>query len=661
MPGFKSPYPLREGQADLIQYFEEALSSGGVCLAHAPTGIGKTLAALLAALPNLPEDGKILYAVNRKNQIPIILKELRMINAQNGTSFRAAAFASKADLCRDGDLKKLGYRELLEACELRRKSWACPYHRALYENPEDPGSTARPESARRRKSQAATEFERKILDEMPPPHLLERMAKRVEEDAGSPPICLYEVLKWAAKSSEVVVGTFWYSFHPLVSQSILRSLSVSMGKCILICDEAHNLPKFCRESLSHGISQTRIDYAIEETRRYSEEFEKIGISGKGIEDLLLAFSGLFERFEFTSEGKHLPFGLARAFMARAGIRSLEGPIESLEAAGEAVLESKIAEGQQPTSNLATAGSFIRPFLLCNDHAFERFCVLSRTPKGRSVRRLEIRCLDPASLSSSVLDPGQPTAAKGAVLMSGTLVPGGYYRDILGIPFAPHREFPNIFPAANRALFLDDTISLAWKARSESMYRAILEKLLAVKAHTPGGCMFFFPSYEVMKEILALYPSDDLFVERRASTKREEVESALKSSRSVLAVMGASLGEGVDLPGLVRAIAVFGLPLDRISDMVKLGMEYYNAKFPGKGRDYFYYLPAVTKIVQSAGRAHRSSEDKAALYVFDRRFCRYYLGSAPSWWRDEGVRLKGTEDLIARTQEFWAPSSAGTGI
>lgn len=612
----------------------------------------------MAALPNLPEDGKILYAVNRKNQIPIILKELRMINEQNGTSFKATAFASKADLCRDADLRKMGYRELLEACELRRKGWACPYHNALYENPEDPGALSPPESRRRKKSQAAVELEHRILEEMPPPHLLERTAKRVEAESRSAPLCLYEVLKWAAKSSEVVVGTFWYSFHPVVSQSLLRSLAVSMGKCVLICDEAHNLPKFCREALSQAISRTRIDYAIEEAARYSEEFEKIGIPQKGIEDFLLALSGLFDRFKFTPEGKHLPHGLVRAHMSRAGISALEAPIGSLEAAGEAVLESKIADGQPPTSNLAIAGSFIRPFLLCNDRAFERFCVLSRTPRGRSVRRLEIRCLDPAPLSSSVLDPRQPTGARGAVLMSGTLVPGDYYRDILGIPSAAHREFPNIFPAANRALFLDDTISLAWKARTEEMYRSILEKVLAVKSHTPGGCMFFFPSYEVMNEVLDLYPSDDLLVEKRASTKREEVESALLSKRSVMAVMGASLGEGLDLPGLVRAIAIFGLPLDRISDMVKLGMEYYNAKFPGKGRDYFYYLPAVTKIVQSAGRAHRSSGDKAALYVFDRRFCKYYLGSAPGWWREEAVRLKDTEDLIARTQEFWAPPMAG---
>ncbi len=654
MLGLESPYPLREGQGDLVRYFSEVLCSGGVCLAHAPTGIGKTLAALLAALPNLPEDGKILYAVNRKNQIPIVLKEIRGINATNGTNFRAVAFASKGDLCRDADLKKLGYRELLEACELRRKSRSCPCHNAIYAGAEEVPAPRHLQGFRRlTKSQAALELERRILEEMPAPHMLERMAEQVEEDSGSPPLCLYEVLKSAAKSSEVIVGTFWYSFHPLVSQSLLRSLSLTMGRCVLICDEAHNLPRFCREAMSHGISEGRVEHAIDELKRYSNELEKAGMSGRGIEEFLLAIMGIFDRFKFTPDGKHLPYGLVRAFFGRLGMGSLEGSVESLESAGELILESKIAEGQPPISSLATAGSFIRPFLLCSDRAFERFCVLSRTPRGRSVKRLEIRCLDPAPLSAAVLDPRQPTAARCSVLMSGTLVPGEYYKDILGIPSAPHREFPNIFPRENRALFLDDTISLAWKARTQDMYRLIVEKVAVIKAHTPGGCMFFFPSYEVMNEVRGLCQAEDFLVERRASTRREEVVSALESKRSVFAVMGASLSEGLDLPGLVKAIAIFGLPLDRISDMIRLGMDYYNAKFPGKGRDYFYYLPAVTRIVQSAGRAHRSSEDKAALYVFDRRFCRYYLASAPSWWKEEGIRLRGTEDLILRTEQFWS--------
>lgn len=185
-----------------------------------------------------------------------------------------------------------------------------------------------------------------------------------------------------------------------------------------------------------------------------------------------------------------------------------------------------------------------------------------------------------------------------------------------------------------------------------MYDRITEKMVAIRTHTPGSCMFFFPSYEVMDRVLDRYPDDMILVEKRAQTKRDEVEAALKSGKSVMAVMGASLGEGLDLPGLIKAIAIFGLPLEKISDLIKLGMRYYDGQFPGKGRDYFYYLPAVTKIVQSAGRAHRKMDDKAAIYVLDRRFCRRYLTSAPSWWRDEATKIQGTESLVAKTKAFW---------
>jgi Rad3-related DNA helicase len=269
-----------------------------------------------------------------------------------------------------------------------------------------------------------------------------------------------------------------------------------------------------------------------------------------------------------------------------------------------------------------------------------------------VKRLEIRCLDPAPLSSSVLDPQMQDGVRSSVLMSGTLVPGDFYKDILGIPSAAHREFPNVFPRRNRLLLLDDSISLDWRSREERMYGRISERMAAIRTNTPGGCMFFFPSYEVMRNVLEVHGHRDLLVEERASTKGDEVQSHLEAGGSVAAVMGASLSEGLDLPGLIKATAVFGLPLERISDNVKLGMSYYETMYPGRGRDYFYYLPAVTKIVQSIGRAHRRKEDKAGLYVFDRRFCRNYLDAAPSWWAEEAVKVRDLGSLIGKVREFW---------
>jgi len=650
----ESPYELREGQGELVDYLRGGIEEGEACLAHAPTGIGKTLAALLAALPRLPEEGKILYVVNRKNQIPIILKELRNINERNGTEFRATAFASKSDLCRDTKISKLGYRELLEACELRRRNGACPYYNALFKNQRSSSFLDLEEDGGgRRESEVASILKSKILLEMPPPHMIEGLAEEVESELGVHPVCVYELLKLAARESDVLVGTFWYSFHPVVASNLLRTLSIDRRNCILICDEAHNLPKFCREALSHGMSVGRIRYAIRELRRYSRVTEEIGISPKGVEEFLRDFASLYSSFRFTPDGKHLPIGLVKLSLKKRGVSAFKGPIESLESAGAKVLEIKMKSGQPPRSHLAVAGNFIGSFLLEQDRSFERFCVLGRTRSGRPSKRLEIRCLDPAPLSSSVLDPGLPTGAMSSILMSGTLVPGDYYRDILGIPDARHREFPNVFPKENRALLLDDKISLAWKSRKRSMYQSICERMKILRDRTPNGVMFFFPSYEVMNSVADIYSDDNLLIEERASTRREDAERVLESGGTVMGVMGASLSEGLDLPGLIGAIAVFGLPLEKISDLVKIGMKYYESKFPGRGRDYFYYLPAVTKIVQSAGRAHRSKSDKAMLCVFDRRFCRNYLDSAPTWWSGEGVTIRDTSHLTRLVSAFWS--------
>ncbi len=652
MPELRSPYPLREGQGELIEYLEKSLAGEGICLAHAPTGIGKTLAALLAALPNIPPEGKLLYAVNRKNQIPIILKELRRINEANGKRYRATAFASKSDLCRDPEVRKMGYRELIEACEIRRENWSCPYFSALFAGTES-SMAVRGGRANLPRSETAQRIERRLLDEMPPPHLVERVAREVEKETGGHPVCIYELLKFAAMSSQILIGTFWYYFHPVVAPSHMKSLSIERKDCVMICDEAHNLPKFCRDALSSGLSQLRVRYAIREVSRYRGELTERGISPEGVQDFLSRFSQIFDHFPFNAEGKHLPGGVARVFVRDKGVVAFQGPIESVEASGSAVLESRVRQGLPPRSHLMITASFLRPFLLSNDPSFERFCVLAPNPGGRPMKRLEIRCLDPAPLASSVLDPGRPHAVSAAILMSGTLVPGDYYKDILGIPSASQREFPNIFPRENRVLFLDDSVSLAWRSRNEETYRRVASRVKAIKEVTPGGCMFFFPSYEVMGNVMKQLPNEDFLAERRGETKKENVEKALKRGRSVFAVMGATLGEGLDLPGLIKAVGIFGLPLERISDMVTLGMAYYDGKFPGSGRDYFYYMPAATKIIQSAGRAHRTQRDKAAIYIFDRRFCRRYLSSAPSWWSEEAIRSRDIDQIARLSKEFWA--------
>jgi len=47
-------------------------------------------------------------------------------------------------------------------------------------------------------------------------------------------------------------------------------------------------------------------------------------------------------------------------------------------------------------------------------------------------------------------------------------------------------------------------------------------------------------------------------------------------------------------------------------------KFFENKFPRKGKYYGYVLPAHKKLVQAAGRVHRSEEEKGAVIVLDYR-------------------------------------------
>ena len=79
---------LREGQMRMIQDGNEALEKEGYLFAAAPTGIGKTAAALSSTLTyayNHPEGGKkVLFLTGRQSQHRIVVDSVRRINERIG-------------------------------------------------------------------------------------------------------------------------------------------------------------------------------------------------------------------------------------------------------------------------------------------------------------------------------------------------------------------------------------------------------------------------------------------------------------------------------------------------------------------------------------------------------------------------------------------------
>jgi DNA excision repair protein ERCC-2 len=123
----------------------------------------------------------------------------------------------------------------------------------------------------------------------------------------------------------------------------------------------------------------------------------------------------------------------------------------------------------------------------------------------------------------------------------------------------------------------------------------------------------------------------------------------------LGVQGGRNSEGLDLPGeLLDTVVVVGVPYARPTPRVKASIDYYENKFPNKGKEYGYTIPAVRKAAQAAGRAFRSVEDRGVVVFLDHRFAKPpCIGLLPSWIRKYSEVLPDDGGLLSREMnEFY---------
>ena len=122
---------------------------------------------------------------------------------------------------------------------------------------------------------------------------------------------------------------------------------------------------------------------------------------------------------------------------------------------------------------------------------------------------------------------------------------------------------------------------------------------------------------------------------------------------IFAVQGGTFSEGIDYPGnsLIGAIIVgpalpkFDLERERLKDYYQ---KHYNSGF-----DYAYTYPAMTRVIQSAGRVIRSENDRGVIVLMDQRFVQNnYVSSMPSDWFERSVSELVSRSILKDISEFW---------
>lgn len=571
---------VRKGQSEFMNDVAFAIENKKILLAHAPTGIGKTVSVLAPAVEYALKNNKVvLFLTSKQSQHKIVIETLKKM--RKVSEINVVDIISKQAMCP----REIAFEPpavFSDFCHFDQKAGKCSYFTA------DTGA-----------------FKEKIKGKI---LHVEEFKKLCSDEGVCPHKCALELMSTA----NVIVCDYNYLFTDIFD-SVFSMIKRPLSDFIVIVDEAHNLPTRLIDYLSGELNLDILNGARREMQ---------AINRKDLSQILEKMINFFENQPKCKEKnvskEFLIDELNKILKESLTPMNFEDLLKELEKASEKVVEQKVAEEYSKTNKLKGFFEGWNTSFSCS-----RIFSFEESPK------LFYKLLDPSSLSSEIL-----SNVHSAILMSGTFSPPEMYGDILGIPKerAIFKIYSSYFPQENRLVVVTKGLTSLYSQRGKDMFYAIAEKITNISKiiieKTGQSVAVFFPSYFFLNEVEKYIDNNiksRLLVESRHMRKsdKENLYNQMKffSGKVLFGVIGGSLSEGFDYENnLLKGVIVVGLPLNPPSLFEKNFQEYYIKKFGRqKGILYSRTYPAINKAVQASGRAIRSETDRAIIVLMDYRY------------------------------------------
>tara|TARA_Y100000589_G_scaffold60118_1_gene50890 strand:- start:12795 stop:14720 length:1926 start_codon:yes stop_codon:yes gene_type:complete len=600
-----------------------ALTSGGFLLAAAPTGIGKTAAALASALHSSfdnhisPDRANIIFMTGRQSQHKIVVDTVRKINNRIPDGFPKISLVDiigREGMCDHVD-KMTGKCDCEDGVvEESRKSRRADLRKKLLEDPKHVDWTVKYGRARK--------------------------------------ICPWASARLAAGHADILVCDYNHVFVENIRESSLPAMGIELENSILIVDEAHNLPDRIRSGLERRITDQVFRRALDNIAEYKGNLQRrdesldIGESNellraRGLEKQIIALQEpMTEWFERLKSENNNTRGddlrISSNELLDVISKSTQGVLDEEETTEIARVSDMIdrlfsviideeEDSEDEEQNDCTRIAEILEiciryrnspaFALVFDHSLEQ-------------PRLTSHLLDPSLVGEEIFE-----TCRGAILMSGTLFPPEMYSEVLGVPSEKSscRIYSSDFPIANRPVLIANDVTSKFTERETSM-SLIGEHVRAVIENTKGNVAIFAPSYSMLERVhsdfenLGWSRKRIIKEEQRMSKRRVEgMISTLYEQKdmggvAIFGVLNGKLSEGVDYSdNILDALVCIGLPMAPPSAKQDALMEYFTDKF-GRSRAWKYVSlqPAVNSVLQALGRPIRKKEDRAIIVLLEKR-------------------------------------------
>jgi DNA excision repair protein ERCC-2 len=635
------PFPkMRKYQDRMIAQVESSLENRQHLLIAAPTGVGKTAAALYAALKFALKHGQqVFFLTSKTTQQRIVQETLRLWEE----SFRERGEADSPS------------PPLFTSLLLRAKEKSCANDVVFCH-------------------ESRCEYARDFYGRLEESKLCERLGQMgilspdfIYQQAVAHTLCPFELSLELMAQADLVVCDYNYIYDPLVS--LQRVFENDPSRLLIIIDEAHNLYSRAREYYSPDLNLADIRLLLQmlgqlveaaegESPAFPEQQQAMLAARAPSRGFLRQFRSLLKELEeyFAEVADNYPESReeeqVRVEFDRERFERHEEELADLmrrylvyrRRAGLLLEEDRILDF------FFRLADFCRVLKLAGAefvHLFDQ--------SGKAVR-LKILCLDPSRLLHR-----KNSLFHSVVGMSATLTPLEFYREVLGLnPDAERVGLPSPFPAENRQVFVLPEVSTTFRQRSRNAGKIarIIEQIISIRE---GNYFAFFPSFAFLEEVSQfLSPGEyQLLLQDRymPDFARENLLEKLSDplvAHLVLAVQGGIFAEGVDYPGeLAIGAIVVGPGLPRVSFEQELLRQYYEEQC-GRGFDYAYLFPGMNRVIQSAGRIIRSETDRGVIVLLDQRFAQEnYLALLPRhWYESSPAELICRKDYLARLRDFW---------
>jgi ATP-dependent DNA helicase DinG len=637
LPAFES----RPGQLEMARTVADAFEKGGVVLAEAGTGTGKTLAYLV---PAVLSGGRVLISTGTKNlQEQIYFKDIPALRDALGINFTATYMKGRANyLCLhrldqlvDGQSLSMGtesiFLPMIQEWSVKTETG----DRAELEDlPEDlafwHSLSATAETC------LGTECTR--YDEC----FITRMRQR------------------AAESDVVVVNHHLLCADASVRQNAYGEVIPSCGHAII--DEAHQLEDVATQYFGYSVSTYRVEELARDVERAVEStgaafgmlqgelaraIERLRDRGRAFfADLELAHREV-RRGSSNSREERIRVTTASLAESHDTAANLIGALDLIESTlalmgiqGRDTEDENTVEGPERVEAIATTEDVealagraaglrdeLRFLLRANDSDFVFFVEF----RGRAVF-FRASPIDVSKIVQEVLLDRMRTT----VLTSATLAVAGrfdYIRERLGIGRAYEVRLPSEFDFSRQALlYLPARMP---DPRSPEFAMAAGREVVEILRRSKGRAFVLFTSYAMLREVQAIaemaldYP---LFVQGTAP--RSQLLRQFRETPHSVLLATSSFWQGVDVVGdQLSCVIIDKLPFASPADPVT-GARIESIRARGGEPFDEYQVPlAILTLQQGLGRLIRHRQDRGVLAVLDPRlrtkaYGRRFMASLP---------------------------------